>query len=68
MILAVNGRRHYFHKHYGSAAAGFVMGATVLSQFVRSGAFAVAGVADRRLKSRASLEWDVLTRLVGKRT
>lgn len=68
VMMAVNGRRHYFDKHYGRAATGFVMGATVLSHFMRSGAFAVAGVADRRLRSRASLEWEVLTRLVGKRT
>jgi len=67
VMMAVNGRRHYFNKHYGRAAAGFVMGATVLSHFLRSGAFAVAGLADRRLQSRASLEWEVLTRLVGKR-
>jgi GT2 family glycosyltransferase len=67
VVMAVNGRRHYFDKHYGSTAAGFVTGATVVSQLLRSGAFAVAGVADRRLRSRASVEWEVLTRLVGRR-
>jgi GT2 family glycosyltransferase len=67
VLKAIEGRRHYFRKHHGRAAAGLVMAATLKSHALRALLFAAGGISDVRLRARASIEWEIVRRLVGGR-
>jgi N-acetylglucosaminyl-diphospho-decaprenol L-rhamnosyltransferase len=59
-LSAIAGRHHYFIKHHGSASGKFVMSATLVSQVMRSAIFALGGLGDRRLRARATIEWEIV--------
>lgn len=67
VVMAVEGRRHYFLKHHGRMQSGLVMAATLVSHMLRSAVFAFAAVGDRKLLARAAIEWEIVRRLVGKK-
>jgi GT2 family glycosyltransferase len=67
VLKAIDGRRHYFRKHHGRAAAALVMAATVKSHALRTLLFAAGGVRDPRLRARAAIEWEIVRGLVGGR-
>jgi GT2 family glycosyltransferase len=64
VLMAAKGRGHYFRKHHGAAASTMVMSATVASHFMRSVVFGAGGLVRRGLSARASVEWEVLRRLM----
>jgi len=68
VLKAIDGRRHYFRKHHGRAAAALVMVATLKSHLLRTLLFAAGGVGDPRLRARAATEWEIVRGLVGGRT
>lgn len=63
VLSAIAGRRHYFIKHHGSASGKLVMSATLVSQVMRSAIFALGGLGDRRLRARATIEWEIVRRM-----
>jgi len=65
VLKAIEGRRHYFRKHHGRAAAALVMAATLKSHALRTLLFAAGGVRDPRLRARAAVEWEIVRGLVG---
>jgi GT2 family glycosyltransferase len=67
VLKAIAGRRHYFRKHHGRAAAALVLAATAICHLSRSALFAAAGSRDARLRERAATEWEITRRLVGRR-
>jgi N-acetylglucosaminyl-diphospho-decaprenol L-rhamnosyltransferase len=67
VLKAIEGRRHYFRKHHGRAAAALVMVATLKSHLLRTLLFAAGGVRDPRLRARAATEWEIVRGLVGGR-
>jgi GT2 family glycosyltransferase len=64
VLMAINGRRHYFRKHHGAGASAVVMGATLASHLVRSGVFAAAGLGNRSLRERAAIESEIVRGMV----
>jgi N-acetylglucosaminyl-diphospho-decaprenol L-rhamnosyltransferase len=67
MLNAIDGRRWYFRKHFGSGVAAAVMLATALSHALRLIVFSVGGLRNRTWRRRAPVEWEVLRGLLGRR-
>jgi len=66
VLMAINGRRHYFRKHYGPISSALVIAATFAAHLLRSVVFAVGGLINRRLLERAAIEWEIVRKMIAR--